>query len=215
MRPPSGSVIIELMANITNISAAKRPELIVRDVRQIRVLASPMRQLVLDTLEALGIASVAELATTLQVPADRLYFHLHALERAGLVRAVSRVRRGGRPGTVYAPGGRRSRLQYAPGDAANVAAVTSVVSSMVRAALREFRKGFQGAPAVTGSRRELWGARRVAWLDPTALAAVNAGLSAVFRHFERRRARARGRPYAITVLLSPLVRRPHRKDRSS
>lgn len=203
------------MANITNIRV-KRPELILRDVRQIRVLASPMRQLVLDTLEALGIASVAELATALQLPADRLYFHLHALERAGLVRAVSRVRRGGgRPGTVYAPGGRRSRLQYAPGDPGNVAAVTSVVSSMVRAALREFRQGFQGAPTVTGARRELWGARRVAWLDPSALAAVNAGLSAVFRHFERRRARARGRPYALTVLLSPLVRRRHRKDRSS
>ena len=193
----------------------RRPELIIRDVGQIRVLASPLRQLVLDTLEALGVASVAKLATALQLPADRLYFHLHALERAGLVRAVSRVRRGGRPGTMYAAWGRRSRLRYAPADRSNVAAVTSVVSSMVRAALREFRQGFHAAPVVTGSGRELWGARRVAWLDPTALAAVNATLITLFRHFERRRARGRGRPYAITVLLSPLVRPRPRKDRSS
>lgn len=202
------------MVRITN-TQPRRPELIIRDVGQIRALASPMRQLVLDTVEAMGVASVAGLATALQVPADRLYFHLHALERAGLVRAVSRVRRGGRPGTVYAAGGRRSRLHYAPGDQANAAAVTGVVSSMVRAALREFRRGFHDAPVVTGLRRELWGARRVAWLDPTALGAVNAALRTLFRHFERRRARARGRPYSITVLLSPLVRRRRRKDRSS
>jgi len=183
----------------------------VRDARQIRSLASPLRQLVLDTLEAVGPCSVAGLAAAVGVPSDRLYYHLRALERVELVRAGRRVRGVGRPGTEYAAAGRRSRIHYAPGDRANVAAVSAVAGGMTRAALREFRRALTSGAVVSGGRRNLWAARRVAWLAPGDLQAVNQALVRLFALFERRRSsEARARPQAITIVLAPLVGRRQR-----
>lgn len=185
----------------------------VRDIRQIRSLASPRRQLVLDTLEAVGPCSVAELARAVGVPSDRLYYHLRALERVGLVRAGRRVRGGGRPGVEYAAAGQRSVVHYDPDDPVNVAAVTAAAGGMTRAALREFREAFGGKPVVSGPRRNLWAARRVAWLEPSELVAVNRALSRVFAQFERKRPRRPGaRPHAITIVLAPLLGRRQRRN---
>ena len=57
--------------------------------RHVRVLASPARHELVDTLSALGgTASVAALAEQLGLHADGLYYHLRVLCRAALVQEI-------------------------------------------------------------------------------------------------------------------------------
>ncbi len=58
----------------------------VRDPDHVRLLSSPVRQEVVDTLAALGgQASIAAMAEHLGRPADGLYYHMRALVESGLV----------------------------------------------------------------------------------------------------------------------------------
>lgn len=52
-----------------------------------RVLADPLRLRLLDGLWA-EPRSAKELAAWIGIPADRLYYHLHRMERAGLVQVI-------------------------------------------------------------------------------------------------------------------------------
>src|SRR5687768_8664088 len=62
----------------------------ISDPAQIRLLSSPVRQEIVDTLSAFGgEASVAALAEQLGRPADGLYYHLRALVRGALVLEVT------------------------------------------------------------------------------------------------------------------------------
>src|SRR5687768_3557845 len=58
---------------------------LIRDARAIKLLASPLRQAMLDTIVSHGAASVAELSRQLRRPADRLYYHVKLMQRAGLL----------------------------------------------------------------------------------------------------------------------------------
>ena len=71
------------------------PVLITR-LAQIRALASPVRQEIIDAVSAMGPVSIAELARTLGRRPSALYFHFAKLEKLGFV-----VRR--RPGSVRRP----------------------------------------------------------------------------------------------------------------
>ena len=64
--------------------------------RQIRALISPVRQDIVDTVEAAGPCSVADLACLLGMPADGLYYHIRCLTRAGLLKAVNSKSQHGR-----------------------------------------------------------------------------------------------------------------------
>ena len=63
---------------------AQRMRSVVERVEQIALLASPARQEIVDTIEALGgEAAVAELAAQLGRSSDGLYYHLRHLVRGG------------------------------------------------------------------------------------------------------------------------------------
>jgi predicted transcriptional regulator len=64
--------------------------------RQIRVLASPVRQDIVETVDAAGPCSVAELARLLGMPADGLYYHIRRLSSADLLKAVNAKSKRGR-----------------------------------------------------------------------------------------------------------------------
>jgi DNA-binding transcriptional ArsR family regulator len=175
----------------------------IRDLQQIRALASPMRQAIVDTLEAMGPCSVAELAELLDTPADGLYYHLRILKARRLV--AEATERG--PACVQAvsdPGDPPMRVRYDPASRANAAAVTRLVGSMLREALRSFRRAFRPGAVVEGPRRSLWAGRRTAWLTGEELEEVNARIEALVGYLAERRAwSADGRLYAFTFAVSP------------
>jgi DNA-binding transcriptional ArsR family regulator len=177
----------------------------IEDEEQIRCLASPVRQEIVDTLQALGTASAADLAAELGRPADGLYYHLRSLLETGLVVAAGHRGAGRRREAVYAlPAGDGLRLAYDPDNVANVEAVTDVVGSMLRVAGRDFEKGFRPGLAVCeGPHRNLWAARLKGWLSETELEEIHELLRRVRRLLDRPRQSGEQRLHCFTLVLAP------------
>src|SRR4029079_19744126 len=87
----------------------------IKTVRRIGVLASAVRQDILDSVDAIGPCSVAELAQVLGRSPHGLYHHIKRLERARLVRLRRARGADGRP-RVLLEVDRIQRLAYRPGD---------------------------------------------------------------------------------------------------
>lgn len=180
---------------------------------QLRALASPARQEILDILARTGPASAADLGRLLQRPADGLYYHLRALERAGLVRAGSRVR-AGRSETVYRSAYREPALRHDASPGGNSTAVTAIVASMLRLGVRDFRKAAaSGAARTEGSRRDLWALRVAGRLVEGDLEIVNRRIRGLRDAVTRRR--TGGKLYALTILITPLDHRARKRQRAA
>ena len=180
---------------------------------QLRALASPARQEILDILARTGPASAAELGRLLQRPADGLYYHLRALERAGLVRAGSRTR-AGRSETVYRSAYREPALRHDVSPGGNSTAVTAIVASMFRLGVRDFRKAAaSGAVRTEGPRRDLWALRVAGRLFEGDLEVVNRRIRGLRDAVTRRR--TGGKLYALTILITPLDHRARKRQRAA
>jgi DNA-binding transcriptional ArsR family regulator len=68
--------------------------LVIDDLATLKAFADPLRHRMLALLDK--PKSVRELATKLEKPADRLYYHLRLLERHGLIKGVDDAARGER-----------------------------------------------------------------------------------------------------------------------
>jgi DNA-binding transcriptional ArsR family regulator len=198
----------------------------IRDPRQIRALASAVRQEIVDTAQALGPCAVADLARELGRAPDALYYHVRALLRVGLLVEAGARGAGRRREALYATPspGRGMALVYDLDDPENAAAVTAVVAGMLRATGRNFAAAYRagrerrpGAAVVSGRRRNLWAARVEGWLDEEDLGEVNELLDRLRRLFERPRgAGAAGRSrrlHAFTFVIAPLTARPRARPR--
>ena len=134
---------------------------LIRSDKQLAVLAAAPRQEIVDVLVKMGDVSVAELAAALSRPADALYFHLRALTRAGLVENVGYRSLAGRKEAIYRTVAPEFRLHYQPENSANRQAISAIVGSMLRLAMRDFSRSFQaGNVVVSGTKRELWACGR-------------------------------------------------------
>jgi len=182
------------------------PTYLIRTDKQLAALAAATRQEVVDVLAQLGTVSVGELATALGRPADALYFHLRALVRAGLVRRAGHRSRPRGKEALYRTVAPELSLQYDPHKASNRKAVSAIVSSMLRLAIRDFRGAFErDTVVVRGPRRELWGLRKAGRLSRAGLAQVNRRIKELAKTVSA--PREQGRLYAITVVLTPLDHR--------
>jgi predicted transcriptional regulator len=178
---------------------------VVKDARQIRLLGSPLRQALVDTIVSSGPCSVGTLSQMLGRPMDRLYYHLRLLEKAGLVIALN-VKSGiGRRNTEFDVRGRPLRLHYDLRNAANKRAVAAAARSIWRASQVDFARGLSDPDAVvSGSGRNLWAGREQARLSGRDLAAVNQHLQEILRiMLNARDAPTTNRLLQFTFSLSP------------
>jgi len=186
----------------------------IRDKKQLAALRSSARQEVVDVLAEMGKVSVAEIAAILGRPADALYFHLRALQRAGLVKKAGSRKRGGRTEALFQTVAPEMFLHYQPSDEANRRGVTAIVSSMLRLGIRDFGRAFQRKDViVAGAHRELWALRKTGRLSLAQIAGVNRSI--VRLKDSVCQPRGRGRLYGITVLLTPLDHRERQSKRSA
>ena len=177
----------------------------VRDPAAIECLASPLRQRLLDRLEALGPSSVAELADSLDLPADGLYYHVRLLERRGLLAPQERRSTNGPPETVYALVAPRWHIDYDLDDARNVKALRKLTGALLRRAGKDFDEGLEHDAAVTrGARRNLWSLRLEARLTADDLTELNGHLESILSILRRPADGRRGRLCALSWLLAPL-----------
>jgi len=181
--------------------------------RQIRALASPMRQDIMDAVKATGPCSVAELAKALGKPADGLYYHIKRLLDVGLLAEVQGSG-AGRAELRLDVGHPDFYLEYRPSNRGNKAAILRVIGAMVRSAERMFRRAFHPDIAVVkGPRRNLWAARSRGSLSPAELEELNDLLlrvNALMRSGRRDNqghGSANRMPYELTYVLAPVVTR--------
>ena len=184
---------------------------IIRSKRQMRALAAPTRQEIIDVLPRMGTVSVAELGEALGRPADSLYYHLRILKRVGFVRSAGSHRLNGRRETLFRAIAPEMSLCYELGRKGNGSQVNAIIASMLRLGIRDFSNSFKTADAsVSGPNRELWALRKTGWLSQAQIAEVNRYIEKLM-HVMAAPSR-NGRLYAVTIVLTPLSRRSNSRD---
>jgi predicted transcriptional regulator len=188
----------------------RQPHVMISRPEQLRALISPVRQELVDVLSRMGAASLAEIATVLGRPADGLYYHVRLLVRVGLVFRAGSRNHAGRPEALFRAIAPQLALPYKTSPKSHVRAVTAIVASMLRLGTRDFRRA-SSRPGYRfrGSRRELWALRTTGWLAPGEVKDVNTRILALSRAVSQ--PKARGKLYAITILLTPMDHGTKRK----
>lgn len=170
--------------------------------RDKALLASPVRQNLLDTLCAARTATARELAAEMGMRPSALYYHIELLERAGLVRRRPARRDDARREAVFAPAAESFLLEHELGSEPGRRASERLIRALLRAAARDAAVGLRSPlarPRTPG--RNLWGSRMKAWLDDREIAAVDRHLVAI----ERLMLRSRRGPGKLLVAASWLV----------
>jgi DNA-binding transcriptional ArsR family regulator len=196
-------IILQLMpATVKRRTKRSVPHIIERPAA-IRLLASPFRQAILDTVLVDGPLSVAELSAVFRRPPDRLYYHVKRLLAAGLLVLVPTT--DGRREARFDVPGRPLFIRYAPGEAANRRAVVGVMDGMMRAARRDFIRGFRAGVEAEGPRRRLWFSRVEGTLTDAEVESLNRLLSEALALVmaARRRPDANARRHQLTWVSSP------------
>jgi len=142
----------------------------------IKLLASGVRQELVDTLGSLGgEAGASELALQLGRPMDGLYYHLELLRDGGLVRELPSSGTGERRFQLASRRGQPLRIAYRPDQPGVASALNKFAQQLLNIAAQDFAAGLD-APGVTmdGPERELWISRNKGWLSTADLAEVNA-----------------------------------------
>jgi DNA-binding transcriptional ArsR family regulator len=178
----------------------------IRRADQIDTLASPVRQEIVDALQACGTRSIAELALHLGRAADSLYYHVRQLEEVGLV-----VRRGSRPAgrreeVLYDVPGRQMFIDTEPRTKREVASVLALIGSALRIANRDLHAAFAaGIARYRGRRRNAWGGRFKGWLTTQELDEVKQHLTAIHALMLRGERERGGALHAFTWVVTPLA----------
>ncbi|MEZ4361587.1 MAG: helix-turn-helix domain-containing protein [Kofleriaceae bacterium] len=182
----------------------------------VEALAYPLRQELLDTLQAFGgEAAALELAEHLGHPVDGLYYHLRLLVQHGLVaerrlrNAAGRLERRFR---ISAPGEGPLRLAYQPRRARHADALRKVVAGMLRIAGRDFERALdEDGVVIDGPRRELWAGRAKGWLSDEELEELNQLLARLLALLEQPRRGSRRHLMSFCFAMAPVSARPKRR----
>jgi len=177
---------------------------------QVRALAGPVRQEIVDVLESAGARSVAELGALLGRPADALYHHLRRLVAVGLLE-VERRQVGRHAFAVYDLRVRPVRLSYA--EPVRRGDIARVVSAAQRLTWREFRRALAAGTGVAdGPQRTLRGGRVKGWVSPARLARVNELVEELVQTVGGGTPEPGATPISLSFVLAPSPARPGAKN---
>jgi DNA-binding transcriptional ArsR family regulator len=176
----------------------------IADRKSIEVLASPVRQEIVDTMAALrGEASVAELAAELGRHADGLYYHLKLLLKAGLIVALEKGESDEQRYRLAGGGTLPLRLAYSPD---NAPALRKFVHGLAQVAEEDFTAALElDGVVMAGAARQLWAARNKCWLSREELVKVNALLEQLCDIMSQPRAPERDQLVSCAFVLAPLA----------
>jgi DNA-binding transcriptional ArsR family regulator len=185
---------------------SRRGTLWISRPEHVEALASPMRQRIVDRIEALGPSAIRELALSLDVAADSLYYHVRRLQGIGLLSVGSR-RQGGsrRSEAVVSLAAPRWHIAYEP---RNARAVLKVGRVILRQAQRDFALGVRQPQAVTrGALRNLWALRLESSLGPADVRRINRHLAGILKVLRGARRNPSRELMAVSWVLAPIPSR--------
>ena len=192
-------------------SRRARPYLIKRR-DQVAALESAVRQEIVDTIQAAGPRSAAEVSALMGRPADALYYHIKRLAKVGILVPRSTRRTGRRDEVVYDLVGHPLVLDYPVDAERGHHPLSRLVRAMLRTAERDFQAAVGTREAVPdGELRNLWAGRRHAWLSRRDLDRVNGLLDQLVEIMTRSRDPAGGQLCTLTLVLAPRVSRSGRR----
>lgn len=175
------------------------------DPAQIEALASPLRQRILDRLEARGPSSIRELAAELGRRPDALYYHVRKLVELELLAEVDSRPTGTTPEALFDLRERRWHIDYTPDGSARDEALRKLTRQLLRQAARDFEDGLGQADARgRGARRNLWPLRLEAQLSAAELREVVGHLEAIVEILRKPKRDRSGRLIALSWVLAPL-----------
>jgi predicted transcriptional regulator len=184
------------------VKTPRQALVVLRSRAQLEALVSPIRLEILERIKESPGISIADLSKAMDRPANSLTYHVRKLAAAGiLVRAGSR-RTAGREEALYALPGRRIAVGVDPSSPPAMRAASRSAATLLRLAEREVRKALGAArwPSIRRVRTSLKDAE---------VAELGRRLDAILRWLARCGRRREGRPYAVTIVVVPLV--PRRK----
>jgi hypothetical protein len=187
----------------------------IREPRQLRCLASAVRQEIVDTVHSLGSCSIAEIARLLGRPADGLYYHVKQLVDCGLLIEQGTEKNNRREEVIYAVphAAQRMQIDYQPDDPVNRRHVTRIVDSLLNTARQDFNRGLESADCVVrGDHRNLWAARSKGWLKPDELVEVNELLNRLSDLLNQKKSPERRELYVLSWVMAPVEVQPVRRD---
>lgn len=179
----------------------------------IRLLASPVRQELVDTLASLGgQATVAALSEHLGRHADGLYYHLQLLVEAGLIHEFSGdtgERTFGLAGTGQAP----LRLSYELESDGAADSLRAYVKGLLQVAEHDFSNALVLPDvAMNGKHRQLWAARNKGWVNKSDLEEVNALLERLCELMSQPREETANHLMSFAFVLAPTPTRGKRRQ---
>ena len=178
--------------------------LIVDRPEDVRLLASPVRDAILQTVVNHHGVSIRDIADQIGSKPGSLYRHIDALVQAGLIRESGSRKTTKRDATVYEADGDVIHLRRNLEDPASVAALQSVVAARARHAGKTAARAMGDADASTrGPTRTVNMVDLIGWLDDDQLADLNASLAAIADVFRGAARRPGTRLMAITAMLRP------------
>jgi len=147
-------VRIRLEGRQEDIDMARREKtLFIRSAEQVRALRTPLRQEIVQALMKLGACTVGELAAELGREPAALYYHVHALAKAGIVVEGDERRGGGRPERMYGLAADRIVIDRSETSKAFLSSLADLQRATLRAAERELQRALEARddrPAARG-----------------------------------------------------------------
>lgn len=181
---------------------------VVSTPKQLRVIASPGREEIVDVVSLIGPCSITELAGTLRRSRNSLYYHVKALRDCGLLLERQRSGEGTRTTAYYDVPGRPLSVHFDLSTANRKRAVIALARARIRSASRGFERACRhDAVTVEGPRRDLWATRLKGWLSDEELEEANRLLARLIQLIGvGDRGAAEGRnSYDFTFVLSPTM----------
>jgi len=174
----------------------------ISDPAQLKVLASSVRQEIIDYIEANGPSSIAQLSGQLGHSPTALYYHVEMLVEANLMQ-ICGVQKGRRRSEEVFDVNGLLRLKYQPNNKKNVTACKKLTDAMLRVASKDFKEGFHPDLAVVeGKHRNLRSLRVQAWLTKSELAEVNRHIESITEIFKKGRREERKQLCSLTLVSS-------------
>lgn len=192
-------------------------ERIISGAAAVEALAYPLRQELIDTLQACGgEATVGELAEQLGRSADGLYYHLRLLVKRKLIIEDRQRNAAGRQERRYRialPGDGQLRLAYRPEKKRDATALRKVVAGMLRIARRDFDEALarEEPVVVEGPRRQLWAGRTKGWVSEAELIEINQLIGRLHALLDRPRDDQRRHLTSLCFVLAPVEPQPKRR----
>lgn len=177
----------------------------INEERQLVALKSPVRQEIVDALDAGGPSTITEIAAQLGRPADGLYYHVRRLQSVELLVEKGRRRAGKRFETIFDLPSSEMRVRYPLGDEKRMEPLADAVTAMLRLSDRDFRAGARLPNTVAeGDDRNFWAGRSKAWLTKKEARQVREHVEAILEIMRKTARTKQTSLHAFTWLLTPL-----------